>query len=91
MVPSGVECDSVRLLPAGCLPRRDNQLEVAVIEANLAVSTRGGQPIIGGECDTVDIVAIVCVAVGLSPLPVTVINVETLPCCKPGRQIAAAR
>src|SRR5262245_17059225 len=87
----GAECDSEGSIPAGCLSGRDNQLEVAVIEPNLAIIARGGQPTVGGKCETVDIAAIVGGAENLRPLPLTVIDAQTVASVKPCRQIAAVR
>src|SRR5262249_53637954 len=87
----GTECEVMGLISASCFPGRNNELEVTVIEPDLAIPARGGQPTVGGKCETVDIVAIVGVAENLEPLPLTVITAQAVPTAKPGRQIPAVR
>jgi hypothetical protein len=48
--PVWTECDTGWLLSVGRLPRKNDQLEVGIIEPDLAVLTRRGEPTIGGEC-----------------------------------------
>jgi len=76
----GTECEVMGLISASCFPGRNNELEVTVIEPDLAIPARGGQC---GKCETVDIVAIVGVAENLEPLPLTVINAQAFPPLSP--------
>src|SRR4051812_40538241 len=85
----GAKCDLEGVIPASCLVGRNNQLEVALIEPDLAVIARGGQSTIGRKCGTVDWAAIARIAEGLGPLLVTVIDAQTVPRTYPCRQIAA--